>query len=945
MGSTRSNSFRGSDYFDNMFALSDYQKAKAKTAARPQKVNAGSGRLVTFLTCLQFAFAVYATFLLYYMSPNIDLRSKADLGWASKLAQHWKSYIIPTNNMNIVGRFEQPGSLMIQTESGFRVPTPSDVCETEKIDFEQKKSTDSAMIKLKTELYSEVREFQSKSFGTETLAELMTMKSKWDLNDPNKPKITVILNHFKRKTLCAQLDSLLHQTLPFHHVWVLAFGTPNANSLSRIVNSYNDSRISFITSKYDFKYYGRFQMALQTEADLIYIVDDDIIPGKKMLQILSHVAGTQKYQNSVLGSIGRILPFRQKDFTFPSYRKFRSKEAGLYLPDPAYDIIVDKIVQVDFLSSSWFLSAELVRTLFIEAPMTFMTGEDLHLSYTLQKYRNAGSYVLPVDAEDKETWGDSEHRLAYVSETTVIFKDIVQVRDDQWWKALSTGYVTQWAAMNPQKIDALFYAHSISEVKALAPLLEKFRTTVGRKAYIVVSGGNFCPCEEATAALGWPKSVCKERRFKMFDLNVGAMSGMISDSEVPVVQAVYASMKGLIKMHNPSVVITVADIDPHVKKALKMATDAVSNGTAALVTLPRPSITKVLWMADLRPTALPNWNKMRLSINIVTQNRVESLTRLLKSLTDAYYLGDEIPISFNMDSKVDEATIRLVSTFDWPHGPKTLRRRIIQGGLIRAVSESWYPASDDDFGLLLEDDIEVSPYYYLWVKNALLAYHYDPQVSLPELSSISLYTPRIVEVVKERPKWNGTEFFKHIHPNTPYLHQLPCSWGAVFFPKQWREFYVYMNMRFTEDAKSNPVQIPKSRTNGWQASWKKFLIDMMYLRGYVALYPNFPNQQSFSTNHMEPGAHISAKDNVVKHDKTDFEVPLMKRDFRPLLPGMKLPPASRLPSINLFNQAVSLKGLKAAGAKLGQDVLACNNRTEIVAVDHQTGLPQRCAAF
>lgn len=108
-----------------------------------------------------------------------------------------------------------------------------------------------------------------------------------------------------------------------------------------------------------------------------------------------------------------------------------------------------------------------------------------------------------------------------------------------------------------------------------------------------------------------------------------------------------------------------------------------------------------------------------ISINIITQNRVHSLTRLLNSLSNAYYLGDEVPISFNMDSKVDEATLKLVKSFNWPHGPKTLRRRIIQGGLIRAVSESWYPASDDDYGLLLEDDIEVSPYYYLWI---------DPQI-------------------------------------------------------------------------------------------------------------------------------------------------------------------------------------------------------------------------
>lgn len=931
MGLIRNSTMKSGDYLEGM--LSDYVGGKARSKVQ----RSSSARLVTALTCLQFAFAVYATFLLYYMSPTIDLRTKPDFTWATRIAQQWKHFIIPPH---VLGRYQEAASLVT---AEIRPINPSEVCEHEKIDFQQKKSNDAQMIKLKRELYDEVLDFQSKSTGTETLSELMAMKSKWDLRGPNKPRVTVILNHFKRKTLCAQLDSLLHQTLPFHHVWVLAFGSPNELSLKRIVNSYNDSRISFISSSYDFKYYGRFQMALQTEADLVYIVDDDMIPGRKMLQTLSHVAGTEKYKNSVLGSIGRILPFRQKDFTFPSYRKFRSKEAGLYLPDPAYDITVDKIVQVDFLSSSWFLSAELVKTLFIEAPMTFMTGEDLHLSYQLQKYRNAGSFVLPVDPNDKETWGDSEHRLAYVSETTVIFKDIVQVRDDQWWRALSTGYVTQWAAMHPQKIDALFYAHSVDEVKALAPLIEKFRSTVGKKAYIVVSGGNFCPCEDAATALKWPKMVCKERRFKIFDLAVAAQTE-ISNSEVPVIQAVYSSVKGLIKIHNPSVLIAVNDIDPDVKKALKMATETNTNGTT-MVLLPRPSISKVLWMADLRSTALPNWNKMRISVNIITQNRAPSLTRLLKSLSDAYYVGDEIPISFNVDSKVDEETIRLVSSFNWPHGPKTLRRRIIQGGLIRAVSESWYPSSDDDYGLLLEDDIEVSPFYYLWIKYALLAYHYDPQVSLPELSSISLYTPKLVEVVKERPRWNATEFFKRIHPNTPYLHQLPCSWGAVFFPKQWREFYVYMNMRFTEDAKANPVQIPKSRTNGWQASWKKFLIDMMYLRGYVSLYPNFPNQASFSTNHMEPGAHISAKDNVVKHDKTDFEVPLLKEDFRTFLPNGKFPPASKLPSLNLFNQPVSLKGLKAAGAKLGQDVLRCDNATEIVSVDHETGLPKQCAKF
>ena len=119
---------------------------------------------------------------------------------------------------------------------------------------------------------------------------------------------------------------------------------------------------------------------------------------------------------------------------------------------------------------------------------------------------------------------------------------------------------------------------------------------------------------------------------------------------------------------------------------------------------------------------------------------------------------------------------------------------------------------------------------------------------------------------------------------------------------------------------------------------------MMYLRGYVALYPNFPNQESFSTNHMEPGAHISAAGNVVQHNKEDFEVPLLMKDFWELLPQGKLPPASRLPVIDLFNQRASLKALKESGARLSQDVLPCP-LDQIVHVDHSTGIPLRCAPF
>ena len=61
-----------------------------------------------------------------------------------------------------------------------------------------------------------------------------------------------------------------------------------------------------------------------------------------------------------------------------------------------------------------------------------------------------------------------------------------------------------------------------------------------------------------------------------------------------------------------------------------------------------------------------------------------------------------------------------------------------------------------------------------------------------------------------------------------------------------------------------------------------------------------------------------------------------------MLPTGKLPSAAKLPVINVFNQAASLCGLKAAGAKLQrQDVLECNT-THMVVADDRTGEPLSC---
>jgi hypothetical protein len=223
-------------------------------------------------------------------------------------------------------------------------------------------------------------------------------------------------------------------------------------------------------------------------------------------------------------------------------------------------------------------------------------------SYQLQKDHGHGSFVVPVDPNDKATWGDKEHRLAQVAETTVIHKDVVDVRDNQWWRTFSRGYITQWAEMNPQRCDAFFYAHRISDVKTMAPLMMKFRSVPGRKVYLVISGGQYCSCEDAVEIFGWAAAECKARRFKVFDLEVGSVHR--SFSETPFIQEVSASLRGLMKMHSPTLLITVNDLPSAVVRALQLAT-AQSGSNTSFVQIPRASFPHALWIATVPPASLP----------------------------------------------------------------------------------------------------------------------------------------------------------------------------------------------------------------------------------------------------------------------------------------------------------------------------------------------------
>ncbi|KDE08140.1 hypothetical protein MVLG_01621 [Microbotryum lychnidis-dioicae p1A1 Lamole] len=330
-----------------------------------------------------------------------------------------------------------------------------------------------------------------------------------------------------------------------------------------------------------------------------------------------------------------------------------------------------------------------------------------------------------------------------------------------------------------------------------------------------------------------------------------------------------------------------------------------AESATVIISLDKHEMQVADWIAALPLDALRHWHTPRIDISVVTNNRPASLHRLLSSLQKAHYFGDEVPLYLNLEQTADSVTQRLASDLDWPYGPVTVRHRIVLGGLMPSIVESWYPASNDTYGVFLEDDVEVSPMFYGWLKMAILYYRYSMAMRdrSTRLFGVSLYQQKFFELRPEgRQPFDAHVLFESLalDPTLPYLSQIPCSWGAAYFPEVWREFHLYLALRLSEMAIPIADQIvPEIRSNKWPQSWKKYFIELIYLRGYVMLYPNYANYSSMSTNHVEKGTHI--KDAVVSKTRAQYEVPLMTRQESLLaLPSGRLPSYETLPIIDLW---------------------------------------------
>lgn len=240
---------------------------------------------------------------------------------------------------------------------------------------------------------------------------------------------------------------------------------------------------------------------------------------------------------------------------------------------------------------------------------------------------------------------------------------------------------------------------------------------------------------------------------------------------------------------------------------------------------------------------------MRIPIVVVAYNRPRSLTRLLNSLQRATYPYPDIDLIISIDKADDNrGVLDLAHAFQWDHGTKKVVYQEINLGLRKHILKCGSYSLDYGAVIVLEDDLYVSPNFYLFAEQAL---RFSSKESA--IGGVSLYNHQLNVHTRENfsPRHDGYD---------NWYFQFASSWGQAWTKEQWTGF---MDWYEREPDIDNNQKVPPYVRSWSPKSWLKYNIAYLVEKDKYFLYPKI----SLTTNFSDAGTHVG-------NDSTIYQVPL-----------------------------------------------------------------------
>ena len=302
---------------------------------------------------------------------------------------------------------------------------------------------------------------------------------------------------------------------------------------------------------------------------------------------------------------------------------------------------------------------------------------------------------------------------------------------------------------------------------------------------------------------------------------------------------------------------------------------------------------------------------MNIAIVAVGYNRPDSMEQLLNTVVKADYASDEVDLIVSIDKgEKQNEVVKVAEKVEWLFGNKIIRAFPERQGLRKHIIQCGDLTEKYDAVVVLEDDLNVSEYFYTYVKQTLSFYGEDSKIA-----GISLYKHQTHPGVYRpfEPVNNGYDV---------YMQQFAMSWGQCWSKKMWQGFKNWYAKNEKKDLSEDCI-LPQYISNWNKQSWLKYFMRYIVENDKYFVYPYF----SLSTNASDAGEHCRIPNN-------DFQVSMLQGEVE-----YRLPTYERAIKYDVFFERVGLEVFDELNGKIVLDLYG--NRENFGDADYAISTAQR----
>lgn len=254
--------------------------------------------------------------------------------------------------------------------------------------------------------------------------------------------------------------------------------------------------------------------------------------------------------------------------------------------------------------------------------------------------------------------------------------------------------------------------------------------------------------------------------------------------------------------------------------------------------------------------------KFSICIVVVAYNRLNSLKRLLLSLSEADYDDQDVPLIISIDKSETTDVESYSNEFEWKYGIKSVFAHKNNLGLKKHILSIGEHLNEHNAIIVLEDDLVVSKQFYRYAMETVNKYYSDLNIA-----GISLYNFSI--------NYQTNMPFEPIRDGYDvFFMQCAMSWGQIWMRHQWLEF---INWYKDHESFNYSSSIPSTLFNWGKKSWLKYHTRYCIEKEKYFVFPYV----SLTTNTSEVGTNHSSN---LRSNPTIHQVALQHGEKQWLLP-------------------------------------------------------------